>query len=136
MTSRRRPHRQRINAREDRDASLGEYRKQPFNRFVRGESALHRYDTVVGHLNDPTFAQTLIWFFSGYFSREEVFARRCEVFTQIDRRNTRYLSGRPARAYVMSSPEDFIILGLTVENWLLLAGLTSIVAIAVLASKL
>jgi hypothetical protein len=36
----------------------------------------------------------------------------------------------------MSSPEDFIILGLTVENWLLLAGLTSIVAIAVLASKL
>jgi hypothetical protein len=36
----------------------------------------------------------------------------------------------------MSSPEDLIILGLTLENWLLLAGLTSIVAIAVLASKL
>jgi hypothetical protein len=36
----------------------------------------------------------------------------------------------------MSSPEDLIILGLTLENWLLLAGLTSIVAIAVLSSKL
>jgi len=31
----------------------------------------------------------------------------------------------------MSSPEDLSILGLTLENWLLLAGLTSIVAIAV-----
>jgi hypothetical protein len=31
----------------------------------------------------------------------------------------------------MSSPEDLIILGRTLENWLLLAGLTSVVAIAV-----
>jgi hypothetical protein len=65
-----------------------------------------------------------------------MFARCCEVFIQTESRNTRYLSSRPARAYVMSSPEDLIILGLTLENWLLLAGLTSIVAIAVLSSKL
>ena len=71
----------------------------------------------------------------GFFRADGKFVR-CEVFIQTESRNTRYLSDRPARACVMSSPEDLIILGLTLENWLLLAGLTSIVAIAMLSSKL
>src|SRR5262249_45007456 len=42
-----------VNAREDFEILFSERSKQTLDRFFGGETTLHRYDAVVGHLKDP-----------------------------------------------------------------------------------